>query len=116
MRLLATTATIMPMATAALAQGAVLSAETIAPLPASNPFAQVRTLPFEAPPFDHIKSPDYEPALVAGTAAQRAEISAIANTRSAPTFDNTISAMERSVRLLERASMGVLRRGRRQHR
>ncbi|MGQ7400965.1 hypothetical protein ACTGV8_11370, partial [Streptococcus suis] len=74
-------------------------------LPAANPFAQPSNLPFQAPPFDRIKSADYAPALLAGMAQQRAEIRAITQVRSAPTFDNTIGALERSGRLLERATM-----------
>ncbi|MGN7160874.1 M3 family metallopeptidase [Sphingomonas sp. SAFR-052] len=88
-------ATILMLSTTAIA----------APLPATNPFARASTLPFQAPPFDRIKSSDYGPAIRAGMAEQRAEIAAITRTRSAPTFDNTIAAMERSGRLLERASL-----------
>lgn len=88
-------ATVLMLSTTALA----------APLPATNPFARASTLPFEAPPFDRIKSADYGPAIRAGMAEQRAEITAITRARSAPTFDNTIAAMERSGRLLERASL-----------
>jgi peptidyl-dipeptidase Dcp len=73
-------------------------------LPATNPFAAPSTLPFQAPPFDRIKDADYQPALEAGMAEQRAEITRIANTAAAPTFDNTIVPLERSGRLLERAS------------
>ncbi len=105
MRLLAATATIMLMSTTALAQTAAPAAKASTSLPASNPFAQASTLPFQAPPFDRIKSGDYAPALLAGMAAQRAEINAITRARSAPTFENTIAAMERSGRLLERAAM-----------
>lgn len=76
-----------------------------APLPVTNPFARASTLPFQAPPFDRIKSSDYGPAIRAGMAEQRAEIAAMIRARSAPTFDNTIAAMERSGRLLERASL-----------
>ena len=105
MRLLAATVTIMLMSTTALAQNTAPAAAAFAPLPASNPFAQASTLPFQAPPFDRIKSADYAPALIAGMAAQRAEISAMTRARSAPTFENTIAAMERSGRLLERTSL-----------
>ncbi|WP_380786234.1 M3 family metallopeptidase [Sphingomonas sp. R86521] len=104
MRLLAASATILLMSTTAFAQTAAPAVAT-APLPAANPFAQASTLPFQAPPFNRIKSTDYAPALRAGMAAQRAEINAITRARSAPTFENTIAAMERSGRLLERASM-----------
>ena len=107
MRLLAATALMTLMSTTAIAQTtpapAAASANTT--LPASNPFAQASTLPLQAPPFDRIKSTDYAPALLAGMAQQRAEINAITRARSAPTFENTIAAMERSGRLLERASM-----------
>jgi peptidyl-dipeptidase Dcp len=70
----------------------------------SNPFYAPSTLPFEAPPFDKIKDEDYQPAIEAGMAQQQAEIQAIADNRDAPTFENTIVAMEKSGRLLERAA------------
>ena len=75
-----------------------------AALPASNPFAQPSTLPFQAPRFDLIKDGDYQPAIEAGMAEQKGEITKIANNRAAPTFDNTIVALERSGRLLDRVS------------
>ncbi len=81
------------------------AAQTAPALPASNPFAKPSTLPFEAPPFDRIKDSDYQPALEAGMAEQLAEVNNIVRVRSAPTFDNTIGALERSGRLLERAAL-----------
>ena len=75
-----------------------------AALPASNPFAKASTLPFQAPRFDLIKDGDYQPAIEAGMAEQAAEITRIANNRAAPTFDNVIVALERSGRMLDRAS------------
>ncbi|WP_419723063.1 M3 family metallopeptidase [Sphingomonas panni] len=105
MRHLASAAILLLMSSSVLAQGPIPAAKTATPLPASNPFAQASTLPLQAPPFDRIKSSDYKPALLAGMAAQRAEINAITRARSAPTFENTIAAMERSGRLLERASL-----------
>ena len=89
--------------TAAVSTPAV--AQTAPALPASNPFAKPSTLPFEAPPFDRIKDSDYQPALEAGMAEQLAEVNNIVRVRSAPTFDNTIGALERSGRLLERAAL-----------
>jgi peptidyl-dipeptidase Dcp len=74
-----------------------------ATLPASNPFAKPSTLPFRAPDFSRIKDSDYLPALLAGMARQKAEVSAIANQKAPPTFDNTVVAMERSGELLDRA-------------
>src|SRR5438270_13140134 len=74
-------------------------------LPASNPFAKPSALPFQAPDFSRIKDSDYLPALLAGMAQQKAEVTAIANQKAPPTFDNTVAAMERSGLLLERASL-----------
>ena len=68
----------------------------------ANPFAQESTLPFHAPPFDRIRDTDYQPAFEAAMAEQRAEIDRIASNPAAPTFDNTIVAMERSGRMLDR--------------
>jgi peptidyl-dipeptidase Dcp len=70
----------------------------------ANPFFTASTLPFQAPPFDRIKDADYQPAIEEGMKRQRAEIDAIANDAAAPTFANTIEAMERSGALLTRVS------------
>ncbi|AZI34685.1 peptidyl dipeptidase [Caenibius tardaugens NBRC 16725] len=72
--------------------------------PSAGPFANTSTLPFQAPDFTKIKDADYLPAIEAGIAAQQAEITAIANNPDAPTFDNTLAAMERSGQVLTRAS------------
>jgi len=70
----------------------------------ANPFAVPSNLPFQAPRFDIIKDKDYQPAIEAGMAEQKAEIARIANNPAAPTFDNTIVALERSGRMLDRAT------------
>ncbi|MDN4053580.1 M3 family metallopeptidase [Massilia sp. YIM B02763] len=75
-----------------------------AALPASNPFAKPSTLPFQYPAFDKIKNEDFAPAFDEGMREHMREIEAIANSKSAPTFDNTIVAMERSGQLLNRVS------------
>src|SRR5689334_2944154 len=69
-----------------------------------NPFFAPSPLPFQAPPFDKIKDTDYKPAIEEGMKRQIAEIDAIANSSDAPTFANTIEAMERSGDLLTRAA------------
>jgi len=71
----------------------------------SNPFFAASTLPFQAPPFDKIKDADYQPAIEAGIAQQLQETEAIANNPAAPTFDNTIVAMEKTGLLLNRVSL-----------
>ena len=69
-----------------------------------NPFAKPSTLPYQAPRFDIIKDRDYQPAFDAGMKQHLAEIEAIAGSKAAPTFDNTITAMERSGRMLDRVA------------
>jgi peptidyl-dipeptidase Dcp len=71
----------------------------------SNPFYEPSTLPFHAPDFTRIHDADYQPAIEAGIAQQHAEIEAIANNPAAPTFDNTIVAMEKSGQLLTRVTL-----------
>jgi peptidyl-dipeptidase Dcp len=71
-------------------------------LEASNPFAKESALPFNYPAWDQIKNEHFAPAYAEGMRQQAAEIQAIANNKAAPTFDNTIVAMERSGRLLNR--------------
>ncbi len=71
---------------------------------APNPFFAKSTLQFQAPPFDRFKDSDYAPALEEGMKRQLAEIDAIANNEEAPTFANTIEALERSGELLTRVS------------
>src|SRR5690242_3897768 len=75
----------------------------LAPSAPENPLLAPSTLPFQAPPFDKITDSDYLPALQAGMAQQLKEIDAIANNPAPPTFQNTLVAMERSGRLLQRA-------------
>ena len=71
---------------------------------ATNPFAKPSTLPFQYPAFDKIKNEHFAPAFEAGMTEHRAEIDAIADAKDAPTFDNTIVAMEKSGQLLNRAT------------
>jgi peptidyl-dipeptidase Dcp len=69
----------------------------------NNPFYAPSTLPFQAPPFDKIKDSDYQPAIEAGMAEQRREMRAIADDPAAPTFENTLVAMEKTGQLFNRA-------------
>jgi peptidyl-dipeptidase Dcp len=69
----------------------------------SNPFYAPSTLPFQAPPFDKIKDEDYQPAIEAGMAEELIEIQAIADNPAAPTFENTLVAMEKTGQLFQRA-------------
>ncbi len=67
-----------------------------------NPFLAPYGTVYDIPPFDKIQYADYLPAVEEGIARQRAEIKAIAENPEAPTFENTILAMEKSGELLER--------------
>lgn len=87
---------------ASAAQVATTSQDTTAP---AGPFAQASRLPFQAPDFAQIKDSDYQPAIERGIAAERAEITAIAENAAAPSFANTIEAMERAGQSLDWASM-----------
>ena len=61
-----------------------------------NPFMTEYTTQFNIPPFDQIKTEHYLPALKAGIAEQNKEIEAIINNPEAPTFENTILALDNS--------------------
>jgi peptidyl-dipeptidase Dcp len=71
----------------------------------SNPFYAASTLPFQAPRFDKIKDSDYQPAIDAGLAQQLQEAGAIADSTDAPTFDNTLVALEKSGQLIARVML-----------
>jgi peptidyl-dipeptidase Dcp len=70
----------------------------------TNPFYAPSSLPFQAPPFDKIQDADYQPAIEAGMEQQLAEIRAIADNPEPPSFENTVVALEKSGRLLDRVS------------
>jgi peptidyl-dipeptidase Dcp len=95
------------MAGAADAAAKARPAMTASSQPAAAPgavFAEPSPLFLHAPQFDRIKETDFEPALEAGMAQQKAEIAKIADDPAPPTFDNTLAAMERSGQLLDRTS------------
>ncbi|MBN1651459.1 MAG: M3 family metallopeptidase [Bacteroidales bacterium] len=71
---------------------------------ADNPFFAEYGTPFEVPDFSKIKTSDYIPAFEEGIKEHAAEIDAIANNEAAPTFENTLEAMDKSGALLDRVS------------
>ncbi len=87
-----------------MSQSTGLKAQTVAGLDKSNPFYAPSTLPFYAPAFDKIKNSDFKPAIEEGMRQQMAEIQKITNNTAAPTFENTLVAMEKSGRLLNRVN------------
>jgi len=89
------TASAQPASSAPVAATSALSAMPLL-APWKGPYGGV-------PPFDQVKVADFKPAIETGIAAQFKEIDAIADNPAAPTFDNTIVAMEKAGRPLGRA-------------
>ena len=86
---------------AALAATAVLAAEATV----QNPLLAPWTGPYGGvPPFDKVKVEHFQPALEAAMAEQLAEVDKIAGDPAPPTFANTLAALERSGRTLERVA------------
>ena len=73
-------------------------------LDSSNPFASEYNTPRNLPPFDRIKTEHYKPAFLAGIKDHSAEIELITNNSEAPTFENTVVALDESGRLLNRVT------------
>ncbi|SNS98278.1 peptidyl-dipeptidase Dcp Metallo peptidase. MEROPS family M03A [Ekhidna lutea] len=69
-----------------------------------NPFYQEWQTPYGVPPFDQIKDEHYMQAFEDGMAQQLEEVNAIASNEEEPTFENTITAFEKSGDLLNKVS------------
>lgn len=67
-----------------------------------NPFAEESKLPYAAPNFSVIQNAHFKPAILAGIEQQKATVTKIAENKEAPTFENTIVALEKSGELLSR--------------
>ncbi|MDO5610083.1 MAG: M3 family metallopeptidase [Pseudomonadota bacterium] len=94
----------------AAASSAVFAANPAAPAArsasaqAANPFFAKSPLELQYPQFDKIKDSDFGPAFDRGMAEQLKEVEAITSNPAAPSFENTIIAMEKSGATLGRAS------------
>ncbi len=94
-----------PATEAAQAQAAAPAASDTKPaVTADNPLFKASSLQYQAPEFDKIKTEHFQPAMEQGIIEHDKEIQAIANNPEAPTFENTIAAMEKTGALLDRAS------------
>src|SRR5690606_27770078 len=69
---------------------------TVYSMTTNNPLLQEFSLPNNVPPFDKIKEEHYLPAVQAAIEEARASIEAIKANPEAPTFANTVAAMETS--------------------
>ena len=78
------------------------SAGVTGPTGTDNPFFTASALPYELPPFADITLAHFRPGLDVGMEDQLAEVRAIADSDVPATFENTIVALERSGRVLDR--------------
>jgi peptidyl-dipeptidase Dcp len=70
-----------------------------------NPLLEEWSGPFGGvPPLDRVRVSHFRPALEAAMARRLSEVEAIAGSGEAPTFENTIEALERSGRLMSRVT------------
>jgi len=74
------------------------------PAPPPNPLLVQSTLYLQAPPFDQIREENYMPAFDEGMKQESAEMRAVADQPTPPTFDNTIVAMEKAGQTLRRVN------------
>lgn len=82
----------------------LITLSTMTALQAQNPLLGTFDTPHHTAPFHLIKNEHYEEAILEGIKQQQAEIDAIIANPEAPTFENTIVALEYSGRLLDRAT------------
>lgn len=97
--------------TLAMAMTTTLLAGQITPqeaakIKAENPLVKEWNTPFQTPPFDSIRTEDYEPAILYAIEEAKKEVNAIIVNRAMPGFENTIVALERAGGLLNRV-LGV---------
>ncbi len=85
------------------AQITTVSAAESTTATATNPLLTESALPYHVPPFDKIKDEHFTPAIEAGMREQLKEVDVVANNSEIPTLDNTVVALERTGRLLDRA-------------
>src|SRR5450759_5484295 len=77
---------------------------TVASRAAANPLLKAWQTPFQTPPFAEITPEHFLPAFEQAFADHAGEIAAIEHDPSVPDFANTITALERSGKLLSKVS------------
>ena len=80
------------------------AAPQTAAVTADNPFFKPYNTEFGIAPFEKIRDEHFMPAFEAGISEAKADIERIANQKAAPTFANTIEALETSGKLLAKVS------------
>jgi peptidyl-dipeptidase Dcp len=99
-RLILAAAVALGLSPLAQAESAATGQEAVV----ANPLLKPSPLEFGFPPFDQLKDAHYAPAIEQGMREQLAEVEAIANQKDAPTFENTIVALEKTGDLYYRAT------------
>src|SRR5215475_8397416 len=79
-------------------------ATTLLSNPQDNPLLRPWQTPFETPPFDEIRPEHFLPAFEQAFIDHSAEVAAITHDPATPDFANTITALERSGKLLTKVS------------
>ncbi len=102
-RILAILAAMQITSTSLNAEKPPVKSAPSSPAAGDNPLLVESTLPYHAPPFNKIKDEHFVPAIEAGMREELKEVDVIAANAEKPTFDNTIVALERTGRLLDRA-------------
>lgn len=82
----------------------VVLGQTENQLSEDNPLKFKSSLLYQAIPFDKLKDEHYRPALIEGLRQRLEEVNKIADNTTAPSFENTIVALELSGELLDRAN------------
>ncbi|MES1149060.1 MAG: peptidase M3, partial [Bradyrhizobium guangdongense] len=77
---------------------------TVLPQTHTNPLLKGWETPFQTPPFDEIEPEHFLPAFEQAFTDHSAEVAAITHDPATPDFDNTITALERSGKLLNKVS------------
>ncbi|MDR1344735.1 MAG: M3 family metallopeptidase [Tannerellaceae bacterium] len=98
-------ATIAAGLAAALLGACSLSDKKSSESDTENPFFTEYATPFGVPPFDKIEIEHYKPAIVKGIEEQSGEIESIVSLTEEPTFENTIVALDKSGKLLSKATI-----------
>ncbi|MBM3843212.1 MAG: M3 family metallopeptidase [Verrucomicrobia bacterium] len=81
----------------------VIAPAASVPLPSANPLLAPSSLEYAYPPFDRIRDEHFGAAFEQGMTEQLREVEAILSAPAAPTFANTLVALERSGETLSRA-------------
>lgn len=77
---------------------------SMSPELAQNPLVHKSSLQYEAPHYDKVKTEHFVPAFEYGMQQHKAEVEAIANNSEAPSFENTVVALEKSGPVLSRVA------------